>query len=265
MKIIFLILILACFSFTLHSVEKRDVVDDSLHTLKLMYTSSYQQFVTSENVYYGLAAVPSLWHSFDHDARYTALFKQKKIRKHEEIISDLGIVLTFPVIPVVSYSLSRQLEDNKLFNFALEYTSSVYLTLIESAMISFIQIHERPDQTDLSPWETKFRGDSSFPSGHVVPYATLLFKTFQFYGPWSLLPTGTMFYFASKERIKSGKHTMSDIVGSFFLAAFASEGVRRANNYHNNHPIYKWMWQHDVVVGVAHYQSVIGPRLTWNF
>jgi len=241
------------------------VVDDSVTTLRLMLASSYQQFVTRENIYYAGAAVPSLWHSFDHDARYTARFKQKKIRKYEEIISDLGIVLTFPVVPVVSYSLSRQLDDNKLFNFALEYTSSVYLTLMESAMISFIQIHERPDQTDLSPWETKFRGKSSFPSGHVVPYATLLFKTFQFYGPWTLLPTGTMFYFASKERIKSGKHTMSDVVGSFFLAAFASEGVRRANNYKDNHPFYKWIWQHEVVVGVISHQSVIGPRLTWNF
>ncbi|OFZ25414.1 MAG: hypothetical protein A2381_17665 [Bdellovibrionales bacterium RIFOXYB1_FULL_37_110] len=259
------IVILSCFSFISYSAEKADVVDDSIYTLKLMLASSYQQFATRENVYYGVAAVPSLWHSFDHDARYTALFKQKKIRKHEELISDMGIVLTFPVIPIVSYSLSRQLDDNKLFNFALEYTSSVYLTLAESALISFVQIHERPDQSDLSPWETKFRGDSSFPSGHVVPYATLLFKTFQFYGPWTLLPTGTMFYFASKERIKSGKHTMSDVVGSFFLAAFASEGVRKANHYKDNHPFYKWIWQHDVAVGVTYYHSVIGPRLTWYF
>jgi hypothetical protein len=70
-----------------------------------------------------------------------------------------------------------------MVQFGQEYFGAMYLTFIESAALSVINIHERPSAAKLSKIETSLRAKSSFPSGHVIPYATLALKTFQFYGP----------------------------------------------------------------------------------
>jgi undecaprenyl-diphosphatase len=104
------------------------------------------------------------------------LAASKKLSKHEELIGELGVLFSFPTIPLGTYIWGRTYNNPRLVNFAVEFASSMYLTLMESNLISFIHIHDRPDVSNLSKWETAFRSDSSFPSGHVVPYAILFFK-----------------------------------------------------------------------------------------
>ena len=58
-----------------------------------------------------------------------------------------------------------------------------------------------------------------------------------------------MAYFASMERVKTDKHYLSDVIGSAVVGFMASEGVRAAANHQNNHPVYKWIFEHDLRVG----------------
>jgi hypothetical protein len=70
----------------------------------------------------------------------------------------------------------------------------------------------------------------------------------------------------SIQRVRDGKHYLSDVVGGFFLSAFASEGVRKAGNFEGNPPAYKFLFERNVAVGIIEHEGTIGPRLTfdWN-
>lgn len=233
--------------------------------VSLMGKGSVDQFKEKNNLYIAVAAVPSLWWSFENDDRINENQKSKEISKFMQISSDLSPALSFPLIPYAFFTYGKVYDDVHSVQFAKEYFAALYLALVESAAISLIPVHERPNTENLSKLETAFRGDSSFPSGHVVPYATLAFKTFQFYGPLPALAPLALFVGTSYQRVRDQKHFFSDIVGGFFLSAFASEGVRRAGLYKNNHPIYREIFEHDVQVGVSSYRGVIGPRLSWNW
>lgn len=231
----------------------------------LLAQGSLEQFREKNNLYAAIAAVPSLWFSFEEDKRITAHAKTKSIPKYMQIASDLSPALSFPVIPIAFYTVALSKDDPKAAQFAKEYFASMYLALIESAALSVIDIHERPESGNLSKWETNFRGDSSFPSGHVVPYATLALKTFQFYGPVYAIIPSVLFMATSIQRVRDQKHYLSDVVGGFFLSVFASEGVRKAGAYKDNHPSYKFLFDRDVNVGVSSYRGTVGPRLSWNW
>ncbi len=47
----------------------------------------------------------------------------------------------------------------------------MYLADLETMLISHLPVHDRPRTDHLEFSEKAFRGDSSFPSGHVIPYA----------------------------------------------------------------------------------------------
>lgn len=224
-----------------------------------------EQFKEKNNLYVAAAAVPSLWWSFEEDKRITANARTKKIPKYMQISSDISPALGFPVIPIAFFSYGVKADDDRAVLFAKEYFGAMYLAFIESAALSYIQIHERPNTANLSKWETDFRGDSSFPSGHVIPYAVLALKTLQFYGPVpALLPTA-IFFATSIQRVRDEKHYLSDVVGGFFLSVFASEGVRKVGNYQNNHQFYKKLFEHEASVGVTSFRGVVGPRLSWTY
>ncbi len=231
----------------------------------LLVHGSHEQFREKNNLYALAAAIPSFWFSFEEDERITALAKTKSIPKYMQIASDISPALSFPVIPFVFYSYAVKYDDTKSAQFAKELFASMYLALIESAALSVIDIHERPDSTNLSKWETNFRGKSSFPSGHVVPYATLTLKTFQFYGPKLAIIPGALLVATSIQRVRDQKHYLSDVVGGVFLSIFAAEGVRKAGGYKDNHETYRLLFEHNVVVGVTSYQGTLGPRLSWDW
>ena len=240
--------------------------DDMFEALSWMFKGSYLQFTQKSNLGYALVAAPSLSYSFDHDKRISGLYQSKSIPKHIDMTGDIGIGLNAPIIPIGSYIIGAMKGDSKLMNFAKEYAAAFYLTVAEVELFSWIHIHDRPNTVDISFWETEFRGPSSFPSGHIVPYTVLFFKTLQFYGPlWSIIP-GVLSYWSSYQRMQEGRHWFSDIVGAFFLSAFASEGVRAAaNKGEHYHPIYRWIFTHNFRVIPWNRGRMGGLSVAWNF
>jgi membrane-associated phospholipid phosphatase len=222
---------------------------------------SYLQFQEKNNLYYAAAAAPALWFSFDQDKRISNNARTKTIPKSIQLSSDLAPLLGLPLISFVSFSYGIKHDDPKMVAFAQEYFGAMYLAFIESAALSVLNIHERPSSANLSRVETGLRGKSSFPSGHVIPYATLAFKTFQFYGPYWALAPASLLVMTSIQRVRDGKHYLSDVVGGFFLSAFASEGVRRASHFDGNHPAYKFLFERNMAVGIMEHEGVIGPRV----
>lgn len=231
------------------------------------YVGSYKQFVEPNNLYYAAAAVPALWFSFEEDKRISHHSRTKGIPKSLQITSDLAPVISFPLIPIAFFTYGVKKDDGRAVQFSKEFFATMYIALIESALLSAVDIHERPDNdvSKLSKWETNFRQNSSFPSGHVVPYAALTLKTLQFYGPWYSLVPATLFTMTSIQRIRDGKHYLSDVVGGFFLTAFASEGVRRAGGYADNHPVYKALFENNLKIGYIEHQGVLGPRISMDW
>ncbi len=230
-----------------------------------LYQGSYLQFKEKNNLYYASLAAPALWYSFDQDKRISENARQKHIPKLIQLSSDLAPVLGFPLISFAAFTYGTKKDDLKMIQFAEEYFGAMYLAFLESAAMSLIYIHERPNSANLSKVETSFRGKSSFPSGHVIPYATLAFKTFQFYGPYAAIAPTALLVMTSIQRVRDGKHYLSDVVGGFFLSAFASEGVRRSGNFNDNHPSYKFIFERNVAIGIIENEGVIGPRVTFDW
>lgn len=235
-------------------------------SFSLLLHGSYKQFGEINNLGYAAAAIPSLIVAFDEDDRLANHYRGKKVDKSVDLIGDLGVVLNQPLFPAAIYFFGDYKKNSHTVQFAKELFAATYLALAESGLMSFIDIHERPSTSELSFWEKSFRGDSSFPSGHVIPYQVLFFKTLQFYGPaWSIIPLG-LSVVASMQRVQDRKHYVSDVVGSFFLSAFASEGVRAAANYSGNDDFYKRYFERkNVQVGILHYKNAIGPLVSFSY
>ncbi len=232
-----------------------------------MGRGSYLQFTQINSLYYAAGGLPLVWYSFEHDQRLTdryGRYGQDRINGVVDAIGKSGVVLGFPIIPLGYYFYGRSQGQARHIQFAKEYAAAMYLTYLETMVLSHIHIHQRPNTTDLSFWETRFRGDSSWPSGHAVPYWTLFFKTLQFYGPaWSLIPLG-LGLVASVQRVQDRKHWTSDLTASFLLAAWASEGVRAAAAHSDNHPFYRWIFERNVRVGLWQHRGTYGPRIVWD-
>lgn len=237
--------------------------DDGAKAFGLMKDGGIDQFKTKTNLYALPLVTATLWYSFHEDKRVSNHERSKTIKKPIQLAGDFAVVANFPILPITTYLIGKNSEDEKLVQFSLEYFSTLYLTLLESAALSLIPVHERPEKHDLSPWETNFRGKSSFPSGHVIPYSALMFKSFQYYGPYAAIVPGVLTYMASKQRIQDGKHYLSDVVGGIWLSYFASEGVRRANGYQHNSGFYKEYFEGEFEASVLYYRGVVGPKITY--
>ncbi len=264
-KFILLFLFYSSFTYSQEKPIGEDAWTDLKTTFNYLFKGGLAQFKQKQNLAHMAVGVPALWYSFEEDDRLSALLRSKKSNKVLDISGDLGVVLNFPIVPLTAYYLGRKNNDKKLVHFAMEYSASLYLALAESGLISFIHVHERPDTSNTSVWEEAFRGDSSWPSGHVVPAATLTFKTLQYYGPWWALIPGALTILTSYQRVQDGKHYMSDVVGGILLSALASEGVRAVANNKENNSFYNWLYRHDAMVGLLRYKNAIGPRFSFNY
>lgn len=247
------------------SLSSADLWKDSKETISLLLRGSYLQFTEVNNLYHSAWGVPLVWYSFEEDKRVQNRYGGTEIANVVDNIGDLGVVFNFPILHAGFYYYGKKTGNNHHVQFAKEYFAAMYLALTESGLLSYISVHNRPKTTDVSFWETEFRGDSSWPSGHVVPYMTLFFKTLQFYGPaWSALPLA-LSVVSSMQRIQDNKHWLSDITTSLLLSAWASEGVRKAAGYDKNHSFYKWVFEHDASIGFMRYQNAYGPKIAWRF
>ena len=226
-----------------------NVKDDALEALNYLGRGAYLQFSEPSSLIMLGAATAFLIPFWNSDKKLSAKASAKKDHKIESIASSAGVAVNFPIIPFATYAYARNTQDEKLLKFSQETAAATTLGLIEASVISIAPLHPRPSPDNLNFWETAFRYESSFPSGHTVGWTVLTFKTFQYYGPWTALVPGTMAYFASMERVKTDKHYLSDVIGSAVVGFMASEGVRAAANHQNNHPVYKWIFEHDLRVG----------------
>ncbi len=245
--------------------DKREALSDLKKSLFMIGEGAVKQFQTPTN-WYGLPlATSSLIYSFEQDSRISNRERSKKMSDLVKSTESMSILFNFPIIPVGAYYLGYYKNDEKLTQFGMETFATLYLALLESAAMSLIPIHDRPDTTRVTKWESNFRGDSSFPSGHVIPFAVLTFKSFQFYGPYAATIPMVLTYLSSKQRIQDGKHYLSDVVGAVWLSYFASEGVRLANGYQHNHELYQKWFEPKFQVGLSVYQNAIGPEIIWNY
>ena len=262
-------LILSVFGQNTYSKNQEMTGSEDFKALKTsfeyLYMGAVEQFKTKNNLYYLGIGLPTTYYAFEEDKRLSDNQRAKKLRKIYDITGDMGIVFNSPLVAVSSYYLAKSRKDNHLAQFSKEYLAAMYLTLIETGIISYIPGHERPNTEGQSMWETAFRGENSFPSGHIVPYSVLFFKTLQFYGPyWSIIP-GVLTYFASMQRVREGRHYVSDVIGSFWLSAFASEGVRQYAKYKKNHPFYKMIFERNLQISYIRYKNKIGPKFSINW
>ena len=262
-----LALILTFFSVQLSAAElTTQVYADGLGTgFKYLYQGAYMQFTAGSNAYIAAAAVPSLWYAFEEDKRITNHEMTKKVHNYMQISSDIAPFLSMPILTAGLYTYGIKKDNSRAVQFATETFATLYLALIESAALSLIDIHERPRVDQLSGWETKFRGNSSFPSGHVIPYIAIALKTYQFYGPYYAIVPSALLLASSYQRMRDGKHYFSDIVGAIFLTTFASEGVRKAGGYTENHSTFKAIFEQDVQVGYSFYNGAVGPRVSFSW
>jgi len=267
-KFTFFLLISSCLWASDSSKEAKKEVgawDDLKESMSYLVHGSYLQFTTKNNLYYAAGGVPLVWYAFEHDKRINNRYGSRDVPKIIDLVGDASVLFNFPVLPIGFYYLGKKTNNNHHVQFAKEYLASMYLALFESGLLSYVPVHERPNTEGISFWEKEFRGNSSWPSGHVIPYMTLFFKTMQFYGPkWAAIPLA-LSIMSSIQRVKDGKHWLSDVTASFLFSAWASEGVRKAAGYKKNHPFYKWVFEHEASLGVIRDRDSFGPRVTWRF
>lgn len=220
-----------------------DWKQDFKETFVYMFNGSKLQFQQPATLPIIGAGTLTLWPIFNADRKISER-QTPPSRFTRKVGHEIANIFNFPLLPIASYLYAKSTNSLKWKKFSQETMAATYLTLFETSLISHIHIHDRPDSSNLTKFETSFRGDSSFPSGHVVGFAVLTMKIMQFFGPLPALVPAFLTYVTHKERIKSKKHWASDTVGSFFLAALASEGVRAASGYQNNHPFYKTIFEH---------------------
>ncbi|TDJ05377.1 MAG: hypothetical protein E2O68_06565, partial [Deltaproteobacteria bacterium] len=151
----------------------------------------YKQFNTTNAIQAGVA-VPLTWWAFERDDEVLKRTMGKDIGGFVKGVSDSAVIASFAVYQIGFYIWGRSTDDSKMVRYAMESFSSMYLAMLETAILSYaIDVHERPVESS-EVIEDIFRGQSSWPSGHMIPYSTLFLKTFQFYGPWWSLIPGTL-------------------------------------------------------------------------
>lgn len=245
---------------------KYNVKDDAYEVLKWSYQGAYKQFSGTQNLLLTGLAILSTSYFIKNDKEISDnVVKKHSNEKVLRFISDSSIIFNTPLIPLAFYGAGVVRKDKKMMSFAKEYMASMTLALFETGVISMIPVHQRPDQKELTVWETAFRGQSSFPSGHVVGYTILGFKAFQYYGVFAAaIPLGLAFA-TGFERVHAEKHFISDVVASGAISFLASEGVRYAANFDDNHPLYEWIFNHDFTINYTRNYGVPGMMMSFTY
>lgn len=148
-----------------------------------------------------------------------------------------GLVLNFGLAPIAAYTVGRIRKDEKAIHFAIELAATQAIALVETFFVSQIPIHKRPviERGEMEEEAGNFfndalRGQSSFPSGHMVGISALMFTSWNWYG-WKLgLPTTLATLFIGWARVEEGQHYVTDIFGTIALTGIASLAVTRTRD-----------------------------------
>ena len=157
-----------------------------------------------------------------------------------DIVSVLGdeTSIALGLTPLISFYLSRWLEDEKMYRFSVETFASLSIAWVETMALSQIDYHIRPRDEGPDPatgfFDTAFRGSSSWPSGHLIKPFTLTFKMLDYYG-WkaAIIPAG-LTVLAAGNRIADGSHYPSDIVGAGVLSLAAHIATKKISDRKRN-------------------------------
>ena len=259
---------LACIHFVClaQTEQQHSTWDDTAKTFEYMGRGAYLQFTGMQNlIMWGIAAGSVAYYLHNDKRILKATLKKRDVSGVGRTVSDMGIFFNTPIIPMLFYGKARLAGDEKMIRFAQEYLATLGLSLIECTLISAIPMHERPDSSNTDFWEEKFRQQSSFPSGHVVGYLALGVKAFQFYGPLASALPFSLAAITAYERVRTEKHYASDVIASGFITLLASEGVRMASSYQKNHPLYKWIYEHNFNIEYIRQQSIPGLLISFAF
>lgn len=149
-----------------------------------------------------------------------------------------GLVLNFGLAPITAYVAGRIAGDEKATHFAVELAATQLIATVETFGLSQIPFHERPvvergevTQGEGGFFNDFFRGQSSYPSGHMIGTAVLMFKGWEWYG-WRLgIPATLATILIGWARIEEGQHYLTDIVGSIGVAGVASFATSRMRDF----------------------------------
>ena len=234
-------------------------------SFNLIVQGSYLQFSSTKGQALLATGTAATLYALDRDQVWSRSAIAKGPSTFETRLSnDWSVLTNLPTIPLTFYFVANSLDDQKMKNFAIETFSTMYLVMLEALSLSFIPIHDRPARQNLSGWENNFRSTSSFPSGHVLGLAALTFKSYEFYGPfWATIPAVAT-YFISMERVESGKHYPTDVIGGIFMAAMASEGVKIANQKQTS-GFSQWIGEHQAHGLIYPGKNSIHTALSFSF
>jgi membrane-associated phospholipid phosphatase len=264
-KSFFIFILLVSSLYAQEENETQQLLPAMKTTGTYMLKASYLQFTTPGGLgLLGAGAASTIW-VYQHDKDWSPKIRSKELPKVIDVIGDGGVFFNFPFAMIGGWYWGRRQNNSKFQYFVMEYAATVYLTLAESGLLSFISIKRRPSEEGLSTWETGFRGDSSWPSGHVVPYSALFFKTLHYYGPWWSLAPLMLTAASGYQRMQDGKHWPSDIIGAFFLSGMSSEGVRIAAGKDLSHPFYKWAFEHQFHMSLLRHRNAWGPSISFSY
>lgn len=245
--------------------EEFSFFKDYWQSIKWSFDAGWMQFTEPPSwVAIGLSAAV-LWPIFNTDGKIMRSLGERPSGFVQTFGNDIANIFNTPLVSFGAYWIASSRNDQKLRQFALELFAASGLAQVETSLLSRIQIHRRPESRDLSSLETEFRGDSSWPSGHVIGLATLTFKTFQFYGilPAILPAVGT--YVVAYQRVHDRKHYVSDVIGGVLLSFLASEGTRIAGKYPKNHPLYKTLMERKVSFGIQSLEGGAKGLISWKY
>ena len=144
--IILILLIVTSFDIC-HAQIQSEPLSDLKKSVFMIGEGAVKQFQTPTNLYGLPLAVSSLIYSFEHDKRISNHERSKRMSDVVKSTESLSILFNFPIIPIGAYYLGHYKGDEKLTQFGIETFSTLYLALIESAAISLIPVHDRPDTT----------------------------------------------------------------------------------------------------------------------
>lgn len=167
-----------------------------------------------------------------------------------------GLILNVPVLPLGAYTLGRATGDAKMRAFGLELGALQLILSAEVILVSQIPFHKRPiirrgdlDESDQEAANRFFRGQSSYPSGHMIGVTALMYESWMWYG-WEMgVPATLATIFVGLARVEEGQHYVTDVVGSVMLGGVTALAISQTRS----------AWMTEVMDGEALVMPWISP------
>jgi len=221
--------------------EQVTLFGDIGETLSIAWDSSYSQLAHADTLStLGIGAL-AVWAADDRDDAWLDKLRQREYLTND-IVSFVGdeTALALTAVPAITWLLANQSEDEKLRRYSIETMSAISLVYAETLFIAHvIPTHDRPRDSEGNPatsfFDTAFRGEYSFPSGHMIAPFLVTMKTWDYYGWQAAFLPATVTAVSAFNRIADGSHYPSDVVASAVLSLSAHWATRRTTRERDEH------------------------------